>query len=368
MNELHHAIESGGLAAVKTLLKTGADPNEETGGGRTPLHSAALSERQDRAKIVDALLKAGADPDASDEDGWTPLHVAAGAEDGNPGSVKLLVAAGADLNAQDEPGRTPLHYAVLSKYGGTRVVSALLKLGSNPRAFDERGRTPLHYAVTRSPLAVVRRLLEEVGPNVKGGGNWTPLHLAAMAKSERRGIIKILVEKGAKVEARRIDGVTPLHLAAWHGHRKSVKALLDVGADLNAQDQDGWTPLHYAAVSGDPGTIKELLDAGAAADARDNDGKGKTPLFYTLRSAHGKQAVKALLDGGADLNARSGDGSTALLYAVGSELVKPEIIGDLLDAGADPSIANDDGVCPANLVENNPVLRGDPVYQRLISG
>src|SRR3712207_7119966 len=52
------------------------------------------------------------------------------------------------------------------------------------------------------------------------------------------------------VHTREADGSTPLHCAAWKGHREAVELLLDAGADLNGQSENGHyggTALHAAA-------------------------------------------------------------------------------------------------------------------------
>ena len=58
-------------------------------------------------------------------------------------------------------------------------------------------------------------------------------------------------------------GAQPLHFAAADGDIESVKLLLDRGAKINAATQDGWTALHFACLRGDEGLVQLLLDRGA---------------------------------------------------------------------------------------------------------
>jgi ankyrin repeat protein len=44
-----------------------------------------------------------------------------------------------------------------------------------------------------------------------------------------------------------IDGLLPLHRAARHGNTALAKLLITKGANVNARDATGWTPLHHAA-------------------------------------------------------------------------------------------------------------------------
>jgi len=60
-------------------------------------------------------------------------------------------------------------------------------------------------------------------------------------------ICRILIDKGAKLEAKDMSGRTPLHLAAIHGHVKIFRLLCDCGADVEARDIWGRKPLYFAA-------------------------------------------------------------------------------------------------------------------------
>ena len=59
-------------------------------------------------------------------------------------------------------------------------------------------------------------------------------------------MIKLLVEKGAKVDARDGRMCTPLHFAAGHGHLAVVQWLVEHKADINAKDEEGNNVYYYA--------------------------------------------------------------------------------------------------------------------------
>ena len=65
---------------------------------------------------------------------------------------------------------------------------------------------------------------------------------------------ELLIANGADVNAKDIDGWTPLRKAAFYGHREIVELLIANGADVNAKDDEGRTPLDEAA-----GEIADLL-------------------------------------------------------------------------------------------------------------
>lgn len=97
--------------AVRALLELGADVRPASrSGGFTPLHSAVADDTGPLAKeIVRMLLDADADPNAQSAGGGTPLHTAAFV--GNIEITKLLLAAGADPQRTDAKGRTALDVA-----------------------------------------------------------------------------------------------------------------------------------------------------------------------------------------------------------------------------------------------------------------
>lgn len=99
------------------------------------------------------------------------------------------------------------------------------------------------------------------------------------------------------------------------------------------------TDLWEAAGAGD----LEALKAHRAAGTNLNDldlALGATPLVTAIATRQ-HDAVGWLLDNGADVNARTGDGGSALTAA--GFIGEPTIAKMLLDAGADPSAANDNG-------------------------
>ena len=57
--------------------------------------------------------------------------------------------------------------------------------------------------------------------------------------------------------------ITPLHYACYSKSKNVVDLLLDLGADINAKDIDGKSILNYAVVSGSERIVKKLLFRGA---------------------------------------------------------------------------------------------------------
>lgn len=124
------------------------------------------------------------------------------------------------------------------------------------------------------------------------------------------------------------NGITPLHVAAFHGNIEKVKKLLqDKPTHLNATDSYGWTPLHDAVINGHTEIVKLLLAAGAQVNMQDIE-EAYTPLHEAARMNH-KAIVQALLAAGADPSIRDAGNQTALDIAQDHEF---QDIVDILKA------------------------------------
>jgi ankyrin repeat protein len=65
-------------------------------------------------------------------------------------------------------------------------------------------------------------------------------------------------------------------LASWKRQSEVVKVLLEKGADIEAKDEDGQTSLMWASYRGYSEVVELLLENGANIEAKDN--RGKTAL------------------------------------------------------------------------------------------
>jgi ankyrin repeat protein len=105
---------------------------------------------------------------------------------------------------------------------------------------ENDGRTPLYDAATGGHKDVAELLLpDKADPNARDYSHGlTPLHWASHAE---KGVAEVLLAHKAEVNA--INGETPLHVSCEH----VAKLLLAKGADVDAGDKDGRTLLHWAA-------------------------------------------------------------------------------------------------------------------------
>ena len=183
------------------------------------------------------LLERGAQVDASDTEGRTALRAAAWA--GHELVVTSLLNCGANVDGEDRQGRTPLIAAAYM--GHADIVAALLDAGAVPNHVDCEGRTALSVAV----LSVACRNPQQSGVpsrkrpirrkpkknvNVEDSGKAAEEEEVAGEESEAsNGVecedneaaetVAILLEYGASVNHQDKEGMTPLLVAAFEGHR-----------------------------------------------------------------------------------------------------------------------------------------------------
>lgn len=303
---IFEAIRQGDHAAVRDLLKQGADLAARNEIGDTPLMAAALNA--DFA-MVELLLKAGADVNATNSTGATPLSRAATFED----KVRLLVASGADVKARSKMGNTALILAA-RPFGNSSTIGFLLDRGADVNAANVFGATALMAAVAAEDIDSVNLLLDRgadvnAKPKMSGngliwGGGRTPLMWAAFYGNEP--LVKLLLARGAKVNDPTLSGGA-LSLAAWGGHVGVAQLLLEAGAKVDGRDLvANYTPLHWAASSerSSPALTELLIARGADVNAEGGQpvdnflGVLQTPLMLA-RKRGDTPIVRALLKAGA---------------------------------------------------------------------
>jgi uncharacterized protein len=273
------AARNADAAALRTLIRQGADVNAAAADGTTALHWASYRDNLDMA---DALIRAGAKVDAANDLGATPLWTAS--MNGSPAMVKRLLQAGAHPNLALLLGETPLMIA--SRSGNADVVTQLLDKGANVNARGPRGQTALMWAVAEQHPDVVKVLLSH-GADIR-------------ARSDALSQVMAVPPHG-KLEYNRsipFGGETALMFAARVGDVASATILLAAGANVNDADAWGVSAMVLAAHSGFTGMVEFLLDKGADANAV---GPGFTALHEAIMRRDEKM-VAALLAHGANPN------------------------------------------------------------------
>jgi ankyrin repeat protein len=171
----------------------------------------------------------------------------------------------------------------------------------------------LHDAVRRRKHKLIRQLVEAGhDPNAFNEEGLTPVHVAA--SHGHFDVIHTLVSVGAQVEAPNAHGETVLSYCASNNYLEAIdKLVTELGADPKRADRLGITPVHSAAAQGAVEAIRLLARLGARVDTPNKE--GATPVYVAAQ--HGQaEAIRALASLGAALDTPSNFGITPLGIAV----------------------------------------------------
>jgi ankyrin repeat protein len=258
------AAREDALDCAKLLLEAHADVNQTTRYGWTALLTAVQNKHYQLAAY---LLDHGANPNITNNGGWTPLYIAVDNRNIEGGDypvrqpdmdhldfIRLLLKRGANVNARIcgvestpqrckgdstetrtiftmqwlyEDGATPFLRAAQS--GDVTVMKLLLEHGADPKVATANGDTALMVAAgigwvdgvtfewsEAENLEAVKMCLDlGIDPNIADGDGRTALHGAA--HKGRNDVIRLLVEHGAKLDARD-KGSRDTFTGALQGH------------------------------------------------------------------------------------------------------------------------------------------------------
>ncbi|KIV77025.1 hypothetical protein PV11_08863 [Exophiala sideris] len=288
---LAKAITVGYSNGVRLLLEAGANPNGDPGKG--PLHrTIANPYDKTRNDIITLLLSNGCEIEARDDDGRTPLMVAC--HRGRNDVIRTVLACGADPNAEDNSGKNTLQIMASESnrnmHWTPEVLSLLLSKIKDLNKRDKEGRegrTPLLWAAARGQVALVGALLtpgqRTVDVNQTNDQRHSALHLAA--RHDEPEIIKLLIQSGARRDAKSDGGWTPLIVAAEAGNERAVDALLTSNANVNARTSSGMSALHWAADNGHLKAVQRIVKEERALK-NTKDSFDSTPLVRAAQNGH----------------------------------------------------------------------------------
>ena len=260
LTALVFAAREGDLASAKLLLDAGADINQTTEYGWTPLLTATNNRHYVFGKL---LLDRGADPNKANKGGWTPLYLATDNRNIEGGDypvqkpdmdhleyIKLLLGHGADPNGRVRDNTL------------TRTIFTM-------QWFYEDGCTPFVRAAQSSDSELMQVLLD-----------WgaDPFMTTAYADTALTAAAGIGWVEGVTYERSPKDNL------------EAVKMLVYLGLDVNAANRDGRTPLMGAALKGRNDVVQFLVDHGASLDQRDG-GSRDTHAASSKLAGHTWQAI-----------------------------------------------------------------------------
>ncbi|MFN0191677.1 MAG: ankyrin repeat domain-containing protein [Aestuariivirga sp.] len=168
---------------------------------------------------------------------------------------------------------------------------------------------------------------------------------AAVSAGDLAAVLSFIAS-GGNLDPRNQSQETPLLVAVQQNHAGIAKALIDAGADINAQAANMDTPWLLAGASGRTEMIRAMIPKGPDFAIRNR--YGGNALIPACERAH-VETIELLLTTKIDVNHVNNLGWTCLLEIV--------ILGDggerhqqaaklVLAAGADPNLADKDGVTP----------------------
>jgi uncharacterized protein len=201
----------------------------------TPLLERIASGRTD---LVFDYLAAGNSATATDANGVSLLQHCT--YYGDVSAIRYLLAHGATLSALGED--LGLNGACF--HGHWQLAQFLLEQGADANYTDlATGETPLHSALCTTERVAHNRVMRVL--------------LAHGADPNRT--TKPDVETGGFMRDVRTCGETPLHRAAAFGDAESIQMLLDAGAKIDAKDAHGDSPLSWGSWHLRPDAILRLL-------------------------------------------------------------------------------------------------------------
>jgi len=250
LTALVYAARQDCLECAKTLIEAGAQVNQRTHYGWTPLLVATQNRHY---KLAAYLLEHGADPNIANNGGWSPLYLATDNRDIESGDypvrtpdmdhlefIKLLIAKGANVNSR-VCGTESTPNQCVGDSTETRNNFTMQWL-------FEDGATPFLRAAQSGDVTLMKLLLEHgADPKIFTAHNVTPLAVAA-------GIGWV---EGVTFERSEKENI------------EAVKMCLDLGIDPNVADDEGRSSMHGAAHKGRTQVIQMLADHGAKLDAHD---------------------------------------------------------------------------------------------------
>lgn len=236
------AVKNDYPVLVNVLLANGAIFARFGLRGESYLHIAVTSGS---LRVLKTLLQHGTLVDATDADDDTALSLAIRKQDDN--ATRLLLKYRSNLEKRVERGLTYLHVAVMTS--NLKSLRLLLENGLKPDTKNAQGSSAMVTAVERNfteAMDVLKSYGSDVLQRMIGSDSKTLVHYAAA-----RGVIgslKWLLKNGLDVNALDSGRMTPLHTAASLNQMDAVKTLVDLGACVNCRNVNGWTALYLANV------------------------------------------------------------------------------------------------------------------------
>ncbi|ANB15755.1 Pho81p [Sugiyamaella lignohabitans] len=217
-----------------------------------------------------------------------------------------------DIHAVDEfSGKTCLHRAAATD-NRRDLINLALSQNVDVSISDVYGKTALHYACLNNRRELIAPLLKH-GADIDAldKDNFSPLLLSIVHNFA--GCVEDLVNAGAKLKVDSEKDYIPLNLACQYGNYDIVKILLDKNPTVISADVEGLYPIHVVARAGLYKLVPLLKSYNIDMNELDKLNQW-TALCYAASEGH-YRTVRALLDAGADPTLHDDNGFSALYHA-----------------------------------------------------
>jgi ankyrin repeat protein len=248
--------ESPNLDHARGLLNIATECariNDRIHGGNTLLHYVAdLHEPPEVvAEMIQLLLNKGADSSIRNNNGFIPLHLAVRVSNRTLALKALLTSPTAriDVSTRTTDGRSALMLAVCQRHLDT--VEFLLDHG-----VDATDRETMRLALQAKHRGIISALL------IHGAFTDSTLLVQAIETGDRF-IVEMFLNRNQSVNSKHeLTGITMLMRAIWQRDTKMFSMLVDHGADMSARDLEGKTIIHHAAEQGAVDILNILISNG----------------------------------------------------------------------------------------------------------
>lgn len=337
---LRAAAWANDVGEARRLVDRGADVNAVDA---TQQSAYLIATSEGFLDLLELTLASGAEVDA--KDGWNGTGLIRAAERGHHLVVGRLLRAGIDEDHVNRIGYQAVHEAVWFGADAASELATVQVLVAGGVELDRpsgsEGLTPLEMARERG-YRTLERVLDAAERHQSSADPDAALLAAASAGDA--DAVALALRDGARLEARDGDGRTALLLASAADHVEAARVLVAMGADPDALDDRHDTPWLVTGVTGSVAMLETLLPA--RPDLGLVNRFGGVSVIPASERGH-VDYVRRVVSTGIDIDHVNRLGWTALLEAVvlgdGGERHQ-EVVRILLDAGADASIADRDGV------------------------
>ncbi|XP_071088855.1 uncharacterized protein [Haliotis cracherodii] len=322
---LHHACIGGNTVIVQHVLSPSII-NTRGQDGHTPVMVAAC---QGHKSVFDLLVSKKADLTLVDDHGDSLLHYACGG--GNTAMVQHVLSH-SNINTRGQYELTPVMIA--ARKGLQSVFDLLVSKKADLTLVDDHGDSLLHHACAGGNTAIVQHVLSPSNINTKGQHRLTPVMIAA--GHGHQSVFDLLVSK--KADLTLVDGHVNslLHLACKGGNTAIVEHVLSP-SNINTRGQYRRTPVMIAAVVGHQSVFDLLVSKKADLTLVDNHGNS----LLRLACEGGNAAIVQHVLSPSDINTRGQYGFTPVMVAA---TAGHQIVFDLLvSEKADLTLVDDHG-------------------------